>query len=282
MEKIKEKEINQVSNIEQKGTLPLDGEPPAKKNKTKYILFGCLGGIVLFVVLIVSLVLWGVSAVFDSEPLPEVVKNLDADKMLSVAEKFGINQNSVESEKDIAVQLLNTLLETKKTVTLTKGEANALLDYAVVEGRKYLKQKLPLITLSDAYFDKGFLYVSATYKNVFSTPFGRYLNMHITLLPGVENKHIVLNVKNLKVGSMIVSGQSLQKKLDEGLIDFEKTEDGRMFIEVVSKLDVQKESVTISFNPQKMTMMLLKSLQGGATGSGGGEIDASALLDMLQ
>jgi uncharacterized protein YpmS len=202
----------------------LQNLPPIKKSKkNKYLLFGCLGLMLLVVVVIISFVLWGLSALFDEKPLEEVAKNPDPDKMVSIAEKFGLDQQGGGDQQEMMMQLLNTLMETSKTISLSKSETNALLDYAVVGGREYLKQKFPFVILADAYFDNGCLYVSASYKNTFSTPFGQYLNMKMTLIPGVENNHISLKVKKLDVGVINVSGESLQQMLDEVIDDFERT-----------------------------------------------------------
>ena len=255
--------------------------PPVNKSKkNKYILFGCLGLMLFGIILIIAVVLWAASVFFDEKPFEEVAKNPDPEKMVSIAEKFGIDQNSSGGDQqEIAMQLLNTLMETSKTITLTKEETNALLDFAVVGGREYLKQKFPSVTLGDAYFDNGALYVSASYKSNFSTPFGQYLNMQMTLIPGVKDNHISLKVKNLKVGSVTVSGDSLQEKLDEGISDFENSKDGQEFLDIVSRLDVKQDAVTLTFNPQKMTMTLLN---GMGAGDGNGGIDAGALMQMLQ
>jgi len=277
-------EENNISSTdeckEEKANTEGQSLPPAKKSKkNKYLLFGCLGVMFLTIIIIVLSVLWVFSALFDDKPLEEVAKNPDPDKMVSIAEKFGIDQKESGDQQEMVMQLLNTLMETSKTVTLSKEETNALLDYAVVGGREYLKQKFPSVSLSNAYFDNGCLYVAASYKNTFSTPFGQYLNMKITIIPGVKENHISLSVKNLEVGSITVSGNSLQTKLDEGIADFEKTKDGKMFLEVVSHLDVKQESVTITFNPQKMTMTLLNSMGAGQDKGG---LDADALMQMLQ
>ena len=263
------------STIKESNTLQPQ-EPPKKKSHTKLIIFGCLGSVIFIIIVFISLALWGFSMFFDNKPLENVLKQPDEQQLVSIAKKFGVNEN-VDSEENIQMQLLNTLMSNEKTITLNKDELNTLIDYSVMGGREYLKQKFPAATIANAYFKDGKLFIDASYKNSFSTPFGQYINMHITFIPGISNRHISLKITNLKLGSILVSGTNLQKEIDNAITDFEKTEDGKMIIDVVTKLNIQKESVTLTFNPQKLTMMLIQQVQGSD-----GSVDLNSLMKMLQ
>ena len=265
------------SNINE-STVTSSQEPPKKKSHTKLIVFGCLGSVIFIIIVFISLALWGFSMVFDAKPLENVLKQPDEQQLVSISKKFGINEDT-DSKENIQMQLLNTLMSNEKTITLNKDELNTLIDYSVMGGREYLKQKFPAATISNAYFQDGKLFVDASYKNSFSTPFGQYINMHITFIPGVSNHHISLRITNLKVGSMLISGSNLQKEVDKAIVDFEKTDDGKMVIEVVKKLDVQKDSVSVTFNPQKLMMMMIQHMQGQ---SSDGSIDLNSLMQMIQ
>ena len=266
-----EKNLNEENSVQ-------SPEQQKQKRKTKLIVFGCLGSFLFVIIVLISLSLWGISLIFDKKPLNNVLKEPNEEQLVNIAKKFGVDENA-DSKENITMQLLNTLMENEKTITLNKSELNTLIDYSVMGGREYLKQKFPAATISNAYFKDGKLFVDASYKNSFSTPFGQYINMKITFIPGVSNHHISLRITNLKVGSMLISGSNLQKEIDKAIVDFEKTEDGKMIIDVVKKLDIQKESVTVTFNPQKLMMMLIQQIQGQ---SSDGSIDINSLMQMMQ
>ena len=273
---------NNETNIEPENKIPNDNEttnnqePPKKKSHAKIIIFGCLGIILFFIILLIAITLWGLSIIFDKEPLKNAIKEPDEKQLVSIAKKFGLDENT-DNKENVAMQLLNTLMETEKTITLNKAETNTLIDYSVISGREYLKQKFPSATISNAYFEDGKLYVDASYKNSFSTPFGQYINMKIIFTPDISKKHLSLKINNLKVGSTVISGESLQKEVNKAITDFEKTEDGKMILEVITKLDIQKDSITVIFNPQKLTMMMVNQLQGSD-----GSIDTDSLINLLQ
>lgn len=245
-------------------------EVPKKKNRKK-IIFWILA--ILFVLLLIPVIIaiWVCAVLFDEKPLPTVNKTPDFQQYESVIKKFkpGKNENTEEA------------LMKDKTVALSKTEVNAVLDSLTAGARGYLAVKLPDTSISDIRFENGALHADVSQKSAFSTPFGKYMNMKITLIPRIEDKHMYLEVTNLSVGSIQLSGNWIQKYIDKDLQNFEKTDDGKLIISMLKGLQLEKDNVKVTFNPFQVQMFLMqKALSIFSEGGSDGGI--SDLLQLLK
>jgi uncharacterized protein YpmS len=255
---------NKVANSEEK-------KETGKRTGRKIILW--IMGILLICILIaIGIATWLCATLFDEKPLQIINNEPDYSQYKSCIKKFKIKPKDGESLEDALMK--------DKTVDLSKDEVNAVLDSLTFGARGYLAVKLPNTTLSDLRFENAALHAKVSQKSAFSTPFGDYMNMTITITPRIENNHLYLDVRNLSVGSMTLSGDWVQKYIDTDLKQFEKTDDGQMIVTMLKGLQLEKNSVKVTFNPMQVNMFVMqKALSIFSNGDGG---DLSDMLKLLK
>lgn len=251
--------------------------PEKKKGNGKKILLWSLGIVFALLLIVVGIVCYVMSALIDHEPLPTVNKVPDHKQYESCLLKFQEKSKQIASDANE--------LAKDQTIILTKGEVNAILDTYAVAGRAFLIMRFPDTTISDVRFEDGVLYADASQKAPFSTPFGQYLNMKLAIIPRVEDNHLYLDVKSLKVGSMELSGDWVQDYIDKELRKTEQTEDGKMALNALKGLKLSPNDVEITFSPVGVaTMQAAQLMKLLSSGSEDGEFgtDSLQLLQLLQ
>jgi len=250
-------------------------EKVIKKSNVKKILLWILGIIFTLILILVGIIAWICAALFDQEPLPIVKRDVDLSQYNSCIAKFKIKKQEGESAEAAYLK--------DKTVDLSQDEVNAILNSLTAGARGYLAVKLPDTTIADIQFKNGALYADVSQKATFATPFGKYMNMKLTMIPRIENQHLYLDVTNLSVGSMVVSGDYVQQFIDKDLKKFEKTENGQTVITMLKGLELDDDSVKVTFNPMQISMFLMqKALSIFSESGNGGSSDLSDLLKLLQ
>ncbi|MBN1863703.1 MAG: hypothetical protein JW808_02255 [Victivallales bacterium] len=232
-------------------------ELPEKKRRK--VLFGCLLAALLTIVACLVIVTILLYSCFDHEPLEEVARIPDTRHLESLMNKFYISSESKDSDK--ALQIMGLLMQQSMTLELSGEEVNALLEYSVIASRPYLATRLPNFKLSDARFKDGTLQAEGSYDTETKTPFGKYLNIKIRLVPKIKDEKFIAEVRHLSVGSGVVSGRSLQNSINRKLDTFAKSQTGEEILEVIQELDIKDDTLTITFNPRQMTMFLSKKLK---------------------
>ena len=244
-----------------------------KKRSVKKIVFWILGIMLVLMLIPVVVAAWICAALLDPQPLPARDCQPDFSQYESCIKKFQIRQEEGES--------LEAAMIKDKTVQLTKAEVNAVLDSLTAGARGYLAVRLPDTTICDVRFEKGALYADVSQKAAFSTPFGNFMNMKITIIPRIENQHLFLDVKKLSVGTMQLSGDWVQKYIDKDLKNFEKSDNGQMIVSMLKGLQLGDDYVKVTFNPMQVNMFLMQQALS-IFSEGGDSSNMSDLLKMLK
>lgn len=234
-----------------------------KKNTTltkrKKILLSLIGFFLLIFVFVVILLIWLTSSLFDHQPFETVEKNPDYEKLQRIAWKLGLQEQS-EKKTEIASQLLSLLFTQAKTVYLSKEEVNALFDSAVIISRDHRAREIPSLTLADLKFENNAIHLYYSLENSFSTPFGKYLNIKFVFVPAIENNHLSLCIRNISIGSFSFSGKELKSLVDEKVMEFEKTENGKDVLDMIIDLKIARNEISITYNPQKVALFYAKQM----------------------
>jgi len=217
-----------------------------KKNKGKKLLFWILAIIACLMLITLAFTAWFLAGILDHEPLPTVLKVPDFIQYQNCINKIQqkIFNNNTGSTED-------------QTLEFTKAEINALLDSSTQISRIYLAKKIPDIKICDVSFEKGALYANISQKIPFSTPFGRYMNIKIQLIPRIKNKHLYVKIRSLSLGTMQLSGMFVQEYIDTKLIEFETSKHHKMLIKTLKSLQLDENKIIITFNPQQIQILLM-------------------------
>ncbi|MFA6567077.1 MAG: hypothetical protein WCS96_02595 [Victivallales bacterium] len=162
-----------------------------------------------------------------------------------------------------------------KTVELNEREVNAMIVSALVFAEQAMPEKGGEKELRDAYFSEGAFTVLLSKKIKFKTPFGTYLNLKITFVPGIRNSHFIAEARGIKVGSLDFPVSSLKNKIDGELYNIEKSPDGQAVLDIVSELKVEKGKMTVVYSPGKLLKYMMKKGLvdgGGMIGGGSGSL----------
>ena len=203
----------------------------------------------------------------DEKPLDVPVKIPDMNASASVYKKL-----------DLAGTLMSAFKKHKKdepagktkTVELNEKEVNAMLISALIFAEQALSGKSGEKELRDAYFADGAFTVLVSKNIKFKTPFGSYLNMRITFVPGIQNNHFKVEARGIKIGSLDFPVSYIKNNIDVELYKIEKSPDGQAFLGIVSELKVEKDKMTIVYSPDKLLgFMMQKGLLDGGGMLGG-------------
>jgi len=268
---------------------PVTGEahPEKKKSKRKKtLLWGCLGcaGVsLLLIACLIGVLVWVFSSIFSEKPFPLVTRTPDSDALASATAKF---QTALTGGGNGDVEALAAMLNGQqpnasaatggeKEVTIDTRETNALIDssLAYLHGQdlsgndsemKLLGMKLQI---ADAIFENGVFKVKASLKGA-DLGFGAWINADAEFIPGIKDRHFVLKMRKLKVGSMDFPPDSFKETVDKELLKFESTDDGKQILDLVSSVEVKEDGVTMKYDPGKLIMFILQKLSV----LGGGDI----------
>ena len=246
-------------------------EEVKKKNSIKKILLIIFAICLVMFLMVIGISVWVCSQLFDHKPLEEVSRTPDYKHIENITKKFGIDLNK-KQKNNMAQQLITLFMTPSKTVKLSKEEVNSLLDSATIGARLYISQKMPNLTLSDMRFENGVLCADISFDSGYSTPFGKYLNGKIKLIPTISGKQFHLTITNLSLGGIGVSGDTLQPIIDRDLKEFEKTKDGKAILNIVTDFSVEKEYIKITFKPQELTMFVYQKIGNSSNGDGALEL----------
>ena len=104
-------------------------------------------------------------------------------------------------------------------------------------------------------------------------PFGSYLNLKVTFVPGIRNSHLTAAARGIKVGSLDFPVAYIKDKIDGELYKIEKSPDGQAILGIVSELKVEKDKLTIVYSPEKLLKYMTdKGLVDGGSMPGGASL----------
>jgi hypothetical protein len=180
---------------------------------------------------------------------------------------------SVYKKLDLAGTLLSAFKGNKKGVAadkvkrveLDEKEVNAMMISAVIFAEQAMSGKGGEKELRDAYFSEGAFTILMSKKIKFKNPFGSYLNLKITFVPGIKDNHFSAEARGIKVGSLDFPVSSLKNKIDGEIYYIEKSPEGQAILDIVSEFKVEKGKMTIAYNPEKLLKYIMKKglLNGG-------------------
>jgi hypothetical protein len=163
--------------------------------------------------------------------------------------------------------------EKVKTLELNEKEVNAMLISSLILAEQAMPGKDGVKELRDAYFSDGAFTVLLSRDIKYKTPFGSYLNLRITFVPGIKDSHLSAEAKGLKIGSLDFPVSYIKDKIDWELYKIEKSPDGQAVLGIISELKVEKGKLTISYSPEKLlNLMMTKGLVDGSGMIGGSPI----------
>lgn len=209
-------------------------------------------------------------SVIDEKPIVIPVKMPDMNASASVYKKLDLAGTLISAFKG---HKKGTAVEKAKTVELNEKEVNAMLISALIFAEQAMPAKDGVKELRDAYFSDGAFTVMVSKKMNFKTPFGTYLNLRITFVPGIQNNHFTADVRGLRVGSLNIPVSCIKDNIDTELYKAEKSPDMQTLLKIVSELKVEKEKMTIVYNPDKLLKFMMdKGLLNGGMNVGGASL----------
>jgi hypothetical protein len=196
--------------------------------------------------------------------------NLDLDSIglgdVDLENSEDLNFGEILKKVDLgkAMKALTTPGALVGTLTFSKEEVNALIDAGlsadqvqkkVREGDKPAKTQI-----YDAGFSDGRLTIKMSVNSDIPTFFGSYCNVEIVFTPQVIDHHLKLDLYSTKIGSISVPVSYFKDSIDEQLKIYEQTEDGQAILSIVKSLKVNKESVELKYDLQRLSVFALQKL----------------------
>jgi len=249
-----------------------EGEKTRSKGGCKKpLLWGCLGcggAAFLLVAAVVGIAVYALSSIFDEKPFPPVDRPPDSAAMASAMAKI---QKSMlgDGSDDGSALALAAMLDGKQPaggakeeeLKLTATEVNALLDsgLAYMHGCEKTGESKDF-RVADAVFENGVLSVKASFRPGVDLGFGEWINFEAKLVPEIKDRHLNLTVLKLKIGSMDLPPDSMKETVEENIAEFETSDNGRQLLDTISELTVEKNGVTVKYDPVKLMAIMLKAL----------------------
>jgi hypothetical protein len=204
----------------------------------------------------------------DEKPFDVPVRMPDMDASASVYRKLDLTNVLMSSFKK---HKKGEAVDKAKKVELNGKEVNAMLISALVFAEQALSGKGGAKELRDASFADGAFTVLVSKNINFKTPFGSYLNLKVTFVPGIQDGHFKAEARGLRIGSLDFPVSLIKDNIDVELYRVEKSPDGQAVLDVVSGLNVEKDKLTIVYSPEKLLGFIMqKGLMNGDAMLGGG------------
>ena len=198
----------------------------------------------------VGLFIWVLSSIFDEKPYKPVTRVPDQKALSKAMGKLQDVQGL-----DAAASSNNVL----STIHLTTKEANALLALVVNMSRsKKIDTVAGEVRIADAQLEQGVLSAKISIDTGNSLGFGKWINIQADVVPGIKNKHVTLVVKKLVLGSLEVPPDSMKENVDSEIVAFEASQDGQDLLNIIKKLVVGEQGVSVTFDPQALMTYLMR------------------------
>ena len=295
-EKISEKpEFNEKKTAPEDKARKGQDAPVKRKSKKKKILLGCLTVVLVFILVLVGTILYVMASVFDEKPAPSVVKIPDVKALESATQKLlktlgvervmsgntniedldlnslglgdldlgNIDLNNVEDLdfgeliKKIDVGKALGVLSKPGSLTLSKGEVNALIATAFSADKVGNFQESRETKVYDAWFDNGRFTIKLTLDSKIPTPFGSYCDIQIVFVPQVIDHHLKLDLYSAKIGTISCPVSYFKDLIDTQLLIYEQSDEGKQILEMIDSLEIDEDKVVLEYNFQSLSMFIL-------------------------
>ncbi|MFA6294540.1 MAG: hypothetical protein WC637_22300, partial [Victivallales bacterium] len=203
-------------------------------------------------------------SMIDEKPLAVPAKIPDMNASASVYKKLDLAGTLMSAFKK---QKKGAAVEKAKTVELNEKEVNAVLISTLIFAQQAMAGKDGVNELRDAFFYNGAFTVMLSKNINFKTPFGSYLNLKVSFVPGIKDRHFSAEARGIRVGDLDIPVSYIKEKIDIELYNAEKSPEGQAVLDIVSELKVEKDKVTIIYSPEKLLKFMMEKglLDGGGT-----------------
>lgn len=232
------------------------------------VFFWIAGIFAILLILSFGIISYLAYRVIDEKPFDIPAKVPDMNASASVYKKLDLVGTLMSAFKK---QKKGAAAEKAKTVELNEKEVNAVIVSTLIFAEQAMPGKGPAKELRDAYFSSGAFTVMVSKKMILNTPFGNYLNFKFTFVPEIKNSHLTVEARGIKIGSVDFPLSYIKDKIDGEVYNIEKSPDGQAILGIVSELKVEKEKMTVVYNPDKLLKFMMdKGMMNGGGMIGGG------------
>lgn len=183
--------------------------------------------------------------------------------------QLSINSNSSIFELKNAIETESMFISSKSNATNRKvifsaQEINSAFNlYLGANQLAFLMQKPELsqnknLELRGGSYEDGAFILLFSQKMSFNTPFGGYLNFYVKAEPSIKYNNLKISVQKCKVGSLPVPSFAINYILKEKNTDINNLKEVKLLISAVEELTVQADSVTVTYNPEKLSELITK------------------------
>jgi hypothetical protein len=225
-------------------------------SKVKKIILLVLASFLLLFCVIIGVILWAVSAVWDEKPFSEKMVVPQQDELFLISMKTTPFINSLKNANDESAPV--------ETLVFNEKEMNAFFKLARQSqaqglGKKELEKNH--IAFANGYFKDGVFHISLSFDSQVNTWFGKYINVKIELVPEVSEKEEKLKIISCTVGSLSFPSESIERKINESLVMAEKV-DKRYAIAraAIRKIYVKDNKLHIEYSPYFLRTLMKKEL----------------------
>ncbi len=220
----------------------------------------------VFMIILLGFLWWFGSSLISKKPYETVFKLPDLAAQISVEMKLNFQDKLIAA---LAEEKKKESYGKDETIELTEEEVNALIIYGLENQKKMLAEDER--QLRDAYFKNGIFTVMLSKELGFGTPFGRYINITISFVPGIKDRHLYVLPKSFSMGKLGMPKAFVQGRMSSDCANIEQTLYGQMILDVVTEFTVEDGKVRIVYNPDKLfEFMMDKGIRKTGNLLGGG------------
>jgi hypothetical protein len=230
-------------------------------------MFWLAGVFVILLIMAFGTLAYLAYRVIDEKPIYVPEKIPDMDSSASVYKKLDLAGALMSSFKK---QRKGAAADKARTVELTEQEVNAVLISTLVFAQQAMSGKDGANELRDAFFYDGAFTLMLSRKMNFKTPFGSYLNLKVTFVPGIKDNHLSAEARGIRIGDLDVPVSFIRDNIAIELYKVEKSPEGQAVLDIVSELKVEKGKMTIVYSPDKLLKLMMQKglVDGGMLGGG--------------
>ncbi len=226
----------------------------------------------VMMLIFIGVLWWFTASLIDQKPFEFDVKVPDMQDSASAMRKVNIGEKLAAAMTEKPGGGRSDEME---KIELTENEVNALLVTGIT---MQMAAKGGDQEFRNAYFRDGMLTILLSKDMGFSTPFGKYLNITLSFVPGISNGHMSILPGRIAVGRLGVPEYVIKGRLSEEISAVEKTEVGQAVLSIVSELKMEKGKLTIVYSPRKLVQFIQEKGSMGAGGLLGAGLGSSLLL----
>lgn len=189
------------------------------------------------------------------EPFP-----LSLNSNSSIASIIGL-KNSIETETKFIFLLKS---KEEREVAFSSQEINSAFNLYVGANQLPFLIKKPVssqkndLELRGGSYENGAFILLLSKKMSFKTPLGDYLNFYVMAEPSIKDNNLKIVVHKCKIGSLPIPSFVVNYILKERNPEINNTKEVKLLVNAVEELDAQTDSVTIIYNPEKLSEVISK------------------------